>query len=141
MIIYTDTIVGIAADNLRGGFFVGWPDPPSAEMHLTLLKSSDQVLLALDDVTGHVVGFITALTDCVTSAYIPLLEVLSPYRGRGIGTELMQRMLDKLHGLYIVALTCSVNLQSFYARFDMRPATGMIVCNYKIRSYAVEVRV
>ena len=73
-------------------FFVGWPNPPSPEKHRELLGKSDFCLLAIDETTTMVVGFITAITDHVLSAYIPLLEVLPSYQGQGIGTELVRRM-------------------------------------------------
>jgi GNAT superfamily N-acetyltransferase len=130
VIVYTGSLEGITADALRGGFFVGWPDPPSAETHLRLLRGSDHRVLAVDDETGSVVGFVTAISDGLLCAYIPLLEVLPMHQGRGIGTELMRRMLDTLRGLYAVDLLCDPELQPFYACLGMRPATGMMVRNY-----------
>jgi ribosomal protein S18 acetylase RimI-like enzyme len=129
MILYTDSAADITPDNLRG-FFHGWPDPPSPETHLKLLADSAEVVLALDDETGDVVGFITAISDGILSAYIPLLEVLPAYQGRGIGSELTRRMLDKLEDLYMVDLICDPQLQPFYARLGMRPASGMMLRHY-----------
>ena len=133
MIVYTDSVEGVAAENLQG-FFVGWPNPPSPETHLRLLGNSDHVVLAVDDVTGNVVGFITAITDDVLSAYIPLLEVLPDYQRRGIGQELVRRMLEKLVGLYAVDLLCEQELQPFYAGFGMKPASGMMLRDYERQS-------
>jgi ribosomal protein S18 acetylase RimI-like enzyme len=130
MITYTDSLAGITPDRLRGGFFAGWPNPPSPETHLRLLTCSAHVELAMDDATGDVVGFITAISDGVLSAYIPLLEVLPAYQGRGIGSTLVRRMLERLRHLYMVDLLCDPDLQGFYARLGMRPATGMLVRNY-----------
>ena len=121
MIAYTDSVKRISVDNLRG-FFVGWPNPPSPQTHLRLLANSDHVVLAVDDETGNVVGFVTAISDGVLSACIPLLEVLPAYQRHGIGRELMRRMLDKLDGLYKVDVTCDRELEPFYARFGMIPA-------------------
>ena len=70
------------------GFFVDWPTKPSPERHLALLHGSDKVVLAGDDQTGRVVGFVTAVSDGMVSAFLPLLEVLPEYQGRGIGSEL-----------------------------------------------------
>ncbi len=95
MISYTDSLTGIEATNLRG-FFVGWPNPPSPETHLRLLQNSDHIVLAVDEETGNAVGFITAISDGVLSAYIPCLEVLPAYRGRGIGQELVRREAGEL---------------------------------------------
>ena len=59
-----------------------------------LLKNSAEVVLAVDEETGAVIGFINAVSDGVLSAYIPLLEVLPEYRGRGIGRALVKQMLE-----------------------------------------------
>ena len=74
MITYTNSLANLTADHLRGGFFVGWPHPPSPETHLRVLRGSAYVVLALDG--EQVVGYITAITDGVLAAYIPHLEVL-----------------------------------------------------------------
>ena len=130
MITYTDSLADITPAQLCGGFFAGWPNPPSPETHLRLLAGGTHVELAIDVATGDVVGFITAISDGVLSAYIPLLEVLPAYRGRGIGTALVRRMLDRLRPLYMVDVLCDPKLQGFYARLGMEPATGMLVRNY-----------
>lgn len=127
---YRDSAEGIRAEQLRGGFWEGWPNPPSAETHARLLAGSAAVVLALDEASGQVVGFITAITDGVLAAYIPTLEVLPAWRGRGIGAELTRRMLARLSDLYVVDLICDPELQPFYARLGMRPAVGMVVRNY-----------
>ena len=133
MITYTDSVAGVSPSNLRG-FFVGWPDPPAPETHLRILNGSDAVVLALDDSTGAVVGFITAISDGVSCAYIPHLEVLPEYQGRGIGSELARRMLEKLGRLYMIDLLCDPDVQPFYTRLGMRPASGMLIRNYDRQS-------
>ena len=126
MIKYNDDLKGITARKL-GGFFVGWPNPPKPAAHLKLLRGSDLTVLAVDG--GRVVGFITAITDGVLAAYIPFLEVLPEYQGRGIGGQLVKRMLRKLGKAYMVDLLCDKELQQFYKRFKMFPATGMMLRN------------
>lgn len=133
MIRYTDNLVGITAGMLRG-FFVGWPDPPAPETHLALLEHSDEVVLAVDDESGRVVGFITAHTDVILTSYIPLLEVLPEYQGRGVGSELVRRMLARLDHLYAIDLLCDLETMPFYERLGMRPATGMMIRNYDKQS-------
>jgi ribosomal protein S18 acetylase RimI-like enzyme len=131
MIEYTESIEGVTPDQLDG-FFVdaGWPAYPSPETHLRLLQSSDHAVLAIDRDADTVAGFVTAISDGVLSAYIPLLEVRGPYQGRGVGTELMRRMLARLGGYYMVDLLCDPEMQPFYRRLGMRPATGMMLRNY-----------
>jgi len=133
MISYADSVEGIDSDQLHG-FFVGWPNPPSPQTHLKLLASSDKIVLAVDDETGNVVGFITAISDGLLSAYIPFLEVLPAYRGRRIGQELTRRMLDNLTRLYMVDLLCDPELQPFYARLGMKAASGMMLRKYERQS-------
>ena len=133
-ITYRDDADGILADHLRGGFFAGWPNPPSPETHLRLLRGSDAVGLAIDDATSQVVGYITALSDGVLFAYISSLEVLPAYQGRGVGSELAGRMLGQLRRFYAVDLLCDPDVQPFYARLGLRPASGMLLRNYERQS-------
>jgi len=123
---YTDALDGITTEKLAG-FFEGWPNPPSPETHLRLLEGSDEIVLAIDDDGEKVVGFITTITDVVLSAYIPFLEVLPEYRGRGIGRELVRRMLEKLNQFYMVDAVCDTELNGFYGEFGMKPWNAVIV--------------
>lgn len=116
MIEFRETVGGLGAAALRG-FFVGWPEPPSAERLLALLSASTHVTLALDG--ERVVGFAAASSDGVLSAYVPLLEVLPEYQSRGIGTELMRRLLAQLDELYMVDLACDEELVPFYERLGL----------------------
>ena len=135
MIVYSDSINDVTPDHLRG-FFGGWPNPPSPDTHLRVLAGSDHVALARDNESGRVVGYVTAITDGVLAAYIPHLEVLPEYQGQGIGTALMRRMLATLETLYMIDLFCDEDIQPFYARLGMRPATGMMVRTYARQSGA-----
>ena len=94
MVTYTDSIADVTPAQLQG-FFVGWPNPPTPATHLRILAGSYAAVLARDD-SGAVVGFITAISDGVSAAYIPHLEVLPAYQGQGIGSELVRRMLTSL---------------------------------------------
>ena len=129
MISYTSSIDGIGADQLQG-FFEGWPESPSPQTHRRLLESSDEIVLAIDEGADRVVGFITAITDRVLSTYILLLEVLPDYRRRGIGQELVRRMLERLKCFYMIDLICQPELQAFYERFGMQKATGMAIRDF-----------
>jgi ribosomal protein S18 acetylase RimI-like enzyme len=134
-VVYTNSLAGVTPEHLVG-FFVGWPNPPGPETHLRLLRGSDHVWLARETETGQVVGFMNALSDGVLSAFIPLLEVLPAYQGRGIGSELARRMLASLTDLYAVDLMCDPDLQPFYARLGGRPAGGVVWRRYDRQSGA-----
>jgi ribosomal protein S18 acetylase RimI-like enzyme len=126
MIRYVNSAAGIAPTQL-GGFFEGWRAPPSADGHLSMLQGSDHVVLAIDHDRTSVVGHITAITDGIASAFIPMLEVLAEYRGRGIGHELVLRMLAQLSDYPSIDLTCDQELQPFYERFGMHASVGMVI--------------
>jgi ribosomal protein S18 acetylase RimI-like enzyme len=129
MIEYRETTKGINPAMLEG-FFVGWKTPHTPETHLEILEKSAYIVLAIDRKTNKVIGFITAITDSVQSAFIPLLEVLPEYQNQNIGSSLVKRMLEKLNHIYAIDLMCDGDLQGFYQRLGMMPSVGMVVRNY-----------
>lgn len=132
MIKYTNSLENITEENLKG-FFHGWPNPPSTEKHLKLLENSSYFWLAVEDSSGKVAGFINAVSDKTLSAYIPLLEVLPEYKGQGIGSELVKLMFNTLKDYYMVDLVCDEGLTSFYKRFKMFDAKGMMLRNFEMQ--------
>ena len=132
MIDYVSSLDGISEHQVQG-FFEGWPNPPDESTFLKLLANSDEIVLAVEP-CGRVVGFINAITDKTLMAFIPLLEVLPSYQGKGIGGELVQRMLERLSDYYAIDLMCSSELQEYYQRFGMQPAPGMVIRNYQNQS-------
>ena len=133
MIVYKNNIDGISSTMLNG-FFVDWPNPPNLQTHLKLLKNSSKVVIAFDENTNQVVGFITAISDGVLSAYIPFLEVLPAYKNKGIGKELVKRMLKELDDIYMIDLCCDDDLIPYYENFGMIKSNGMLVRNYEMQS-------
>lgn len=133
-VIYLESSDGIGPEQLGGGFFEGWPNPPSQAAHLRLLQASYAVRLAVDEGSSEVVGFVNAISDGVYSAYLPMLEVLPAYRRRGIGAELMRRMLESLSGMYMIDLTSASEAEGFYRRLGMQPAAAMMIRNYARQS-------
>lgn len=131
--IYKNSLNGISSDMLEG-FFVDWPNPPNSQTHLLLLKKSSKVIIAIDDQTNQVVGFITAISDGVLSAYIPFLEVLPEYKNKGIGKELVNRMLKELDDIYMIDLCCDDDLIPYYDKLGMMKTNGMVLRNYKMQS-------
>lgn len=129
MEFFTD-LENITVANLPlGGFFEGWASPPSPEQHLALLRGSSHVVIALEGI--DVVGFVTAISDGVLSAYIPLLEVLPSHRGQGVGMSLMRLLLEQLDGLYMIDVMCDEDVFPFYEKLGFAPAGGGIIRNYR----------
>jgi ribosomal protein S18 acetylase RimI-like enzyme len=107
---------------------------PSTDTHLRILKESYAVVLAVEVTSQRVVGFVTAISDGVLAAYLPLLEVLPEFQNQGIGNELVQRMLTRLSSLYMVDIVCDPKLESFYERFGLKARVGMVLRNYENQS-------
>ena len=125
---YQDTTDGVRPGDLQG-FFVGWHRRPSPETHLEILEGSDFRILALSD-DRRVVGFVTAITDGVSTASIPYLEVLPEWQRKGIGIELMRRIMAKLETLYAIDLICDEEVRGFYERLGFSERRGMTIRNY-----------
>ena len=77
MITYAAGIDGLRPEQLDG-FFDGWASHPNCVALLRILGHSAVAVPAYDG--DQVVGFVNALSDGELAAYIPLLEVRSPYR-------------------------------------------------------------
>ncbi len=127
MIYYADNVDELKLSQIEG-FFAGWKMPVSPELHLQILQSSYAVWLAFDN--DKCVGFINSVSDGFFYAGIPLLEVLPEYRGNGIGTELVKRMLTTLESLYAVDIVCDHSLTSFYSKHALIPSNSMIKRNF-----------
>ena len=131
MIAYQSNLNSISASQLEG-FFVGWPDPPSSATHLRILEGSAHIVLALEG--DRVIGFVTAISDGVLSAYISLLEVLPDHQRRGVGRELMQRIDALLEGLYMIDVLCDDDVLSFYQKLGFKAAGGAMIRRYENQS-------
>ena len=130
---YQTTLEGITPATLTG-FFVGWPNPPDSQTHYRILKGSSNFVLALNDQTGQVVGFISAISDGVCCAFIPNLEVLPAFQNKGIGGELLRRLVNDLGGIYAIDLMCDPELQPYYERQGFNRGVGMYQRNFANQS-------
>ena len=105
---------GLRSDDLVG-FFVGWPQPPSPDRRLEILSAADEVVVCRA-AAGEVIGFATAITDRRFAAYIPLVEVLPEHQGRGIGSQMVTALLERLRSCYTIDLVCDDDVVPFYER-------------------------
>ncbi|HET6400131.1 MAG TPA: GNAT family N-acetyltransferase [Candidatus Kapabacteria bacterium] len=128
-IVYLKSVTGIIPAQLKG-FCEGWTNPPAPRELLKVIESSAHYWLAFDRGTRRVVGLVTCLSDGFFSASIPLLEVLPEYRKKGIGTELMRRMLKITANFYMVDLSCDESLIPFYEKLNFERGTSMRVRNH-----------
>ncbi len=65
------------------------------------------------------IGYIDCVSNGVTDAYIQDLMVHPDYQGRGIGTDLMKKMIDylKKNHIYMISVVFDESLKSFYEKF------------------------
>lgn len=98
----------------------------SAEPRATAscLRGADACALAFDG--ARLVGFTTAMSDGALFVFIPLLEVLSEHRGRGIGTELLRRVTNSLSPTYGTYVCCDEDVVPFYERAGFDRVVGMV---------------
>ncbi|SDN68513.1 Acetyltransferase (GNAT) domain-containing protein [Actinomyces ruminicola] len=111
----------VAPDQIEG-MFVGWPSPPSAAQLVAVMDGSYRRVWALDG--DRVVGYISAISDGVLNAFIPWLEVHPDYQGRGIGAELVRRLLAQLDDMYAVDLCCDPEMLPYYERLGFARLAG-----------------
>lgn len=128
----TDTLDGLTTRSLAEGFFEGWPAPPSPETHWQLLKGGVAIALAVEN--DRIVGFASAVGDGVLSAYIPLLEVVPEFRGRGIGTRLVESLVESLSPCYMIDVECDDDVVPFYERLGFARSNSMIRRDYAAQS-------
>jgi ribosomal protein S18 acetylase RimI-like enzyme len=127
MIEYSNSKEAIAGLDLSG-FFVGWPNPPHVEILKKILMNSQHIYLAMD--RNKLVGFVNAISDQTLSAYIPLLEVLPEYQGRGIGKNLVEKIKSDLSHYYMIDICCDEDVTPFYEKLNFKRAHSMILRNY-----------
>jgi GNAT superfamily N-acetyltransferase len=112
---YTRSLEDITPEMLAG-LHVGWPNPPSPATHLASLAGCNARMLAVDDATRTVAGFLAGMTDGIMILYLWDLEVRPDYQGHRIGTTLVTRLLDAVGPIYQVQLVTDRRTQPFYQK-------------------------
>jgi GNAT superfamily N-acetyltransferase len=69
---------------------------------------------------GRQVGFARAITDGVTMAYLADVYVLEPYRGRGLGVELVREMIEGVNAPGVHWLLHTADAEGLYERLGFR---------------------
>lgn len=104
----------------------GWPHRAADRTKLALLVSRSFYVSTAHD-GDRLVAFARALSDGVSNAYISTVCVLPEYRGRGIGREVMRRMVEREGGSAIRwVLHARTAVHPFYALNGFVEATEML---------------
>lgn len=111
-VTYVESLDGVVAADLEG-FLLHWDFVPPAGTLLRMLEGSSIVVLARATESSRVCGYVAALTDHVVCGYISAIEVRPEFRRRGIGTELLRRVTERLN-VYGIYLACAPAMIPYY---------------------------
>jgi GNAT superfamily N-acetyltransferase len=75
---------------------------------------------------ARLVGFASALSDRVAYAHVTEFLVRKGYDAKGVGAELMRRLLAALPEERLVTILAEPDGVAFYRRFDFLPAPGAL---------------
>jgi ribosomal protein S18 acetylase RimI-like enzyme len=96
---------------------VGWERRTADRERLAqLVRGSLYVVSAWED--DRLVGFARAISDGASNAYISTVAVLPEYQRRGIGRELIQRLIADRDGIQFV-LHANERAYPFYLHLDV----------------------
>lgn len=129
--MYSDELKDVS---IADGFFDGWLNPPDKKTHRKILSNSFKSIVAIDESTNEIIGFINIISDRVLTAYIPFLEVINDYKGQGIGNKLAKMAMEEFKDFYMIDIICDSELVHFYEKMGMRKSNAMIIRNYESQS-------
>lgn len=96
----------------------GMPDDPS--MVRQIINGSHCFMIATED--EKIVGMGRAISDHASDSYIQDLTVINSYRGKGIGAEILKRLIARLEedGIKWIGLIAEGNSDDFYSHFGFK---------------------
>lgn len=103
----------------------GWANRRSIEGIQQMLDGTPLTLGAWEG--GRLVGFVRVITDGIYRALIDDVVVEESKRGTGIGSELMQRVVERLAEVEEVFLRCGEHVVPFYGRHGFERSNGVIM--------------
>jgi ribosomal protein S18 acetylase RimI-like enzyme len=125
MITYRAAHSAIDLDQLAAIFTAaGWGWRAADRTKLAALVEGSRFVVSAHD-SERMVGFARAISDGVTNAYVSTVAVLPDYRGRGIGAELVKRLLEGKDGIRFV-LHAGPGVQDFYRKLGFEDASDML---------------
>ena len=98
---------------------VGWSSGKYPEKLTVALKNSDSVISAWDN--GELIGLVNALSDKIMTVYFHYFLVKPEYQSKGIGKNLMERMLTKYQSYARKALIAYEGEVGFYEKCGFEP--------------------
>ncbi|MFH1021352.1 MAG: GNAT family N-acetyltransferase [Pseudomonadota bacterium] len=117
-IFYSQSIAGLDWGELAALYQAAALGNKSAESLETAFTNSRYHCLALED--GRLVGVGRVLADGADCAYLCDVAVLPGHQGRGIGREIVARLVALSRGHRKVILYAAPGKEDFYRRFGFR---------------------
>jgi len=125
---------------MTGPFIFSFTEPVSPEALRTLFEQTSwadnrspldiQLMLDRSHFTlgvwdeDRLIGFSRVITDDRYRALIDDVVVDSAYRGQGIASQMLDKMLKRLQHVEIIMLDCATELESFYGQFGFKAKGG-----------------
>ncbi|RCW77249.1 GNAT family N-acetyltransferase [Saliterribacillus persicus] len=122
-IFYRQDTENITEENLKELFLsVEWESAQFPEKLLQAIKGSDEVIAAWDG--DELIGLINALSDGALTVYFHYVLTHPSYQGKGIGKEMMDKMLDLYQGYQTKMLVAYPNVVEFYGKIGFKTEEG-----------------
>jgi len=82
---------------------------------------------------NSMIGMGRALSDLASDAYIQDVAVLKPFRGKGIGSKIIKKLVAFLrqHHVDWIGLIAKPNTSSFYVKLGFEPLKGHVPFKFK----------
>jgi GNAT superfamily N-acetyltransferase len=127
VIPYTHTLGGVAWQELADLVAAAGLGTASPDDVRRAYEQSALCVLAWDE--GRLVGAARAISDGIYHAMLCDVMVLPTHQGRGIGRELVQRILAELGGIKLLT-TAAFGKEEFYHRLGFRRHKTALAINY-----------
>ncbi len=99
----------------------GWQHRiPSTGHLLALVAASQRAMVVVKD--DQLVGFARAITDGLSNGYLSMVVVAEHCRGQGIGSRLIERMLDDGENMTWVLRAARPGAREFFSKLGFSPS-------------------
>ncbi|MES2944355.1 MAG: GNAT family N-acetyltransferase [Pseudomonadota bacterium] len=100
----------------------GWRHRIASEHYLQELVTASQLtVVAVDE--SQIVGFARAITDGLSNGYLSMVVVDEACRGRGVGTQLVERIIGGEPNVSWVLRAGRTGAQKFFSRLGFKAST------------------
>ena len=129
----TPVIIPRPADMRRLYEAGGWWEEGWDESHLSAIVTSSFAFVAAEDSAGSWVGMGRLISDGVSDAYLQDIVVLPEWEGRGIGSAIVQTLLDICinNGITWIGTIAEPQTEYFYRRFGFAKMNSYTPMRYE----------